>query len=55
MNKKEISIYCVDDDRISRMMMEKILEDYQCISLESGYECLQLIQDTPPDLILLEA
>ncbi|MBF0266670.1 MAG: response regulator [Gammaproteobacteria bacterium] len=54
MTNNKISIFCVDDDRISRLMMEKILESFDCTLIESGEDCLKEIHNKEPDLILLD-
>ena len=54
MSKAKLSIYCVDDDRISRVMMGNILKEYECTLIESGEDCLTQLKQNEPDLILLD-
>ncbi|MEY8216062.1 MAG: response regulator [Colwellia sp.] len=53
MNNKNILI--VDDSKENRMLLRMMLEDdYQISEAESGSECLAMISDDLPDLVLLD-
>ncbi len=49
------TILVVDDEPGARQSLQVILEDhYQVLSAESGQEALQVLQQAPVDLILLD-
>jgi len=53
MNNKNILI--VDDSKENRVLLRMMLEDdYQILEAESGAECLALIEEDLPDLVLLD-
>lgn len=48
-------VLIVDDVESNRMLLKMILEDdYAILESASGSECLQIIQDKQPDLVLLD-
>ncbi|MBW2650005.1 MAG: Flp pilus assembly complex ATPase component TadA [Deltaproteobacteria bacterium] len=48
-------ILYIDDDRDNRKLVERFLEEsYRVITAESGHEGLKIINDTKPDLLLLD-
>ena len=51
------TILCVDDDRVSRLVIKSFLEQdgsYNSVEAKSGYECLDYISQNNVDLILLD-
>jgi CheY-like chemotaxis protein len=54
-SKQDFTIFVVDDDGMSRRLLEMILEGkYQVELFESGEACLQRLADKKPNLFLLE-
>jgi len=52
---KEFTIMIVDDAKDNLLLLEMMLEEkYEIIQAESGYECLEIIEKSPPDLLLLD-
>ncbi len=49
-----VTIHCVDDDKVNRMILKEILSEYDCVLLESGQACLDAAQQNIPDIILLD-
>jgi DNA-binding response OmpR family regulator len=47
-------IYCVDDEEINRLLFMDMLEGFNCLPLENGRQCLDVVEQQPPDLILLD-
>lgn len=48
-------ILAVDDEQINRFILEDIIEDrYELVVVASGEECLNLVEQRVPDLILLD-
>lgn len=50
------TILCVDDDAINRLVISHMLKPlgYQVVLAASGKEALHLLQQTSPDLVLLD-
>src|SRR5215475_9059862 len=50
------TILCVDDDRVTLRVIERLLTNngYTALTAESGEQALQILQTTKPDLILLD-
>jgi len=55
-NPTQSTILCVDDDRVTLRVMERLLANngYTVLTAESGERALQVLQTTKPDLILLD-
>lgn len=52
---KDFTIMIVDDAKDNLLLLEMMLEEkYEIIQAESGYECLDMIESSPPDLLLLD-
>jgi DNA-binding response OmpR family regulator len=53
----ERTILVVDDDRVNRLFLTRILEkkDYRIVTAENGSEALSLLSNTPVDLVTLDA
>lgn len=48
-------ILAVDDEPLNRLLIEDIIEDrYEVVTVASGEECLQMVKERLPDLILLD-
>jgi CheY-like chemotaxis protein len=49
-------ILIIDDDRFAREMLARLLSGhgYECIVSSDGREALQLIDNTPPSLVLCD-
>ncbi len=50
------TVLCVDDDKVILTLFERLLTNngYAVVTAESGDQALEVIQDTRPDLILLD-
>jgi len=52
---KEITIMIVDDAQDNLLLLEMMLEEkYKIIQADSGQACLDLITESPPDILLLD-
>ncbi|WP_196141195.1 response regulator [Aliikangiella sp. G2MR2-5] len=52
---KNPSILVVDDNQDNRLLLKMLLEDeYSVSEADSGQACLEFVQESPPDLILLD-
>jgi len=48
-------VLCVDDNEVNLKMLEHCLvNDYRVITASTGAQCLEIVKDTLPDLILLD-
>lgn len=48
-------ILAVDDEPLNRLLIEDIIEDrYEVVTVASGEQCLQMVKERLPDLILLD-
>lgn len=55
MGNSDVTILIVDDQEVVRELICAVLEDdFQTMTVSSGAECLALVDDTSPDLILLD-
>jgi len=54
MIKENITIFCADNDKTYEIIIQNILNDFNCIFFESGKACLEAIETKQPDLILLD-
>ncbi len=50
----KIKILAVDDEAVNRKMLQSILAKHQTTVVESGYDCLEQLQQSQPDIILLD-
>ncbi len=53
-NEQETTILVVDDDEINRVVMGQQLEEYNVIKCSNGLDALTSVEETKPDLILLD-
>jgi len=56
MKNNELSILCIDDEEMIRMMISDFLEDsgYTVFTAENGLSGLELLRENHPDLILVD-
>lgn len=55
MSGSDVTILVVDDQKLMQALICTVLEDdFQTVAVSSGAECLTLVDETPPDLILLD-
>ncbi len=53
-SEQEISILVVDDDEINRVVMGQQLEEYTVVKCSNGLDALTSIEESKPDLVLLD-
>ena len=55
-DEKPAVILVVDDDKIARLLLRRFLdgEGYQVLEAENGPDALQILQETPVDLVVLD-
>lgn len=53
-SKQETSVLIVDDDEINRVVMGQQLSDYTIVSCSNGLDALTAVDESKPDLILLD-
>ncbi len=52
---KRKTLLIVDDSAISQFVLQQVFEkDYKIRSVDNGQECLNSVERTPPDLILMD-
>ena len=52
--RKAITIFCVDDEKYNRLILNEILSEYDCVLLDSGKACYNELEQQIPDLILMD-
>ena len=53
-SEQEVTILVVDDDEINRVVMGQQLEEYNVIKCSNGLDALNAIEESKPDLVLLD-
>lgn len=53
-SEQEITILIVDDDEINRVVMGQQLEEYTVVKCSNGLDALTSIEESKPDLVLLD-
>lgn len=53
-NEQETTILVVDDDEINRVVMGQQLDEYNVVKCSNGLDALTTVEESKPDLILLD-
>ena len=53
-SEQEVTILVVDDDEINRVVMGQQLEEYNVVKCSNGLDALNAIEESKPDLVLLD-
>jgi len=51
---KEVKVFCIDDEKEYQQTLIDILNDYDCVAIESGSDCIEALKKSIPDLILMD-